>query len=222
MKEDSFVEGGFSDNRELADTPSHGAVDVAVEAPPTEAPPASREDVTPGEERVSGQSEIGQLRGMLISLSDQLAELSRQFTTKIQFDESKQRQLDMMHRELEQHRQGMVAHIVRPVLMDLISLYDDLTGMVEGNADKSPQVADALRKQQQSVVAILGKHGVDVYSSFEDTFDRARQRVIGVVETSDERLDQRVARRHRVGFVYEERTLRPEWVETFRYRRPAE
>jgi hypothetical protein len=53
--------------------------------------------------------------------------------------------------------------------------------------------------------------------------DRARQRVIRVVATGDEKLDRHVQGRLRVGFEYDSgKVLRPEWVVAYRHAPNAE
>jgi molecular chaperone GrpE (heat shock protein) len=98
-------------------------------------------------------------------------------------------------------------------------MHDDLTQLLAGGdgegADGAP--TGALASFWDSVMETLHRNGVTSFTIDGDTVDRARQRVIRVIDTVDPALDRRVADRLRPGFELDGRVLRPEWVAVYRH-----
>src|ERR1700722_10950759 len=65
----------------------------------------------------------------------ELRELRERFDSKIRYDEVKERQIDALHEELQGYRQGLYQQIMQPVLLDLISIYDEMAGQITRVAD---------------------------------------------------------------------------------------
>jgi molecular chaperone GrpE (heat shock protein) len=161
-------------------------------------------------------------------LLEEMQALRREFQTKLLHDDAKQRQLDALHAELQEHRRGMHFQLLRPVFTDLIALLDDMASVSthhahepgDGSAASSLSPLDQIREH---LLETLERNGVQAYTSADSVFDRERQRAIAVVETSDPALDKRVAVRVRPGYLYDGRiVVRAEQVKTYRYTPPAD
>jgi molecular chaperone GrpE (heat shock protein) len=137
--------------------------------------------------------------------------LQATFDAKIRYDEVRERLVDSMSEELAAHRQGLVHMQLRTILVDLITMYDDLSKSVEA-VDCPPETAKALRFYRDSVEQILARNGVEAFTVAGLAVDRAKQKVISVVQTADPAADRQVAERLRPGFSWHEKVLRPEWV----------
>ena len=61
-----------------------------------------------------------------------MEQLRQDFDAKIKYDASKERQIDSLHSELQAYRAGLYFKILRPVILDLISMHDDLNRLIEG------------------------------------------------------------------------------------------
>ena len=133
-----------------------------------------------------------------------LTDLKVSFDSKIRYDEVKERQIAALHAELEAHRKGLYQQILRPVLTDLIEIYDQAAS----------QAADAFLLE--AIESALERYGVTKYQGDGDGIDRSRQKVIDVELTDDAGLDRRLARRLRPGFEIDGKVLRPEWVVAYR------
>lgn len=133
--------------------------------------------------------------------------LRESFDAKIRYDEAKERQIAALHEELQAHRRGMYQQVMRPVLTDLVGIYDEIAG--EDNPDKNPLL--------DLVEETLLRYGVTAFTCEGDRVDRSRQQVIDVETTSDPELDRQVARRLRPGFELDGKILRPEWIAAYRY-----
>jgi molecular chaperone GrpE len=151
------------------------------------------------------------------AIAQAVSQLRMDFDTKIKYDESKDRTINALHQELQDYRADIVLKHQRPLVNDLISLYDDLGRMVaEGGA--SEHLADI----QADIETMLARNGIDSYEMPQDTFEGAFQRVQQVVATDQPDLDRRTAARVRRGFRYGERVIRPELVDIYRYTPPAD
>jgi molecular chaperone GrpE len=151
-----------------------------------------------------------------------MEQLRQEFDTKLLYDASKERQIDSLHNELQAYRAGLHFKILRPVILDLISMHDDLSRMIEGIPHTEDGMVPAARvlknlaSFQVTIEESLQRNGVEPYSLESDTFVSGKQRVLQAVETTDSSLDKQIERRVRKGFEYEEKILRPELVTTYR------
>jgi molecular chaperone GrpE len=160
------------------------------------------------------------VRGIPVLIGE-MQSLRQDFETKVKYDESKERLIDTLHQELQDHREGLHFKILRPVFIDLIAMYDDLAkviGSLDGeSSDLASQRVQNFQSFQETLEEILRRNGVDVFEVEEDLFIGSKQRVLRTIENPDPLQDRRVARRVRKGFSYENKVLRPEAVEVYRY-----
>ncbi len=157
----------------------------------------------------------------LAALLEEMQTLRQDFTTKIKFDESKERQMQLLHAELQAYREDLHFRILRPLFTDLIGLHDHLSQLMpalqEGELDEAARgVKKLLVSLQESIEDTLQRNGVESYTNPDDVVVPARQLVLKVIKTSDQSLENKIARRLRKGFQYEGKILRPEWVEVYR------
>jgi molecular chaperone GrpE len=155
------------------------------------------------------------------SLLTEMQQLRRDFDTKVKYDESKERQIDSLHRELQEYREGLHFKILRPLFIDLIAVYDDFGKLIEDmsnkEADQAPaQTVENLKSFQETIADILHRNGVEAYNVEGDTHVPSRQRVLQVINTIDPARDKQVARRIRKGFEYDNRVIRPELIATYK------
>ena len=146
-----------------------------------------------------------------------LAEVRRlqsTFDAKIRYDEARERVFDAMSEELTAHRQGLIQARLRTVLLDLVTMYDDLTKLI-GSTGRDPATVEVLLFFRETVEQALARNGVEAFTVEGPEVDRTRQKVISVVETADPGLDRHVAERSRTGFSWEDKVLRPEWVKVY-------
>jgi molecular chaperone GrpE len=178
-------------------------------------PPFSTETAQPG----ATVSQIT-LQG-IEELRAEMQSLREDFETKVQYDLSKERLIDTLHKELQDHREGLHFKILRPLFTDLISLYDNIGRIIESSANahigSEDHVTENLLSFQQEVEEILYRQGVETFQLEEETFVGNKQRVLKVINTPKAALDKHIARKVRKGFVYENRVLGPEIVEVYKY-----
>lgn len=149
-------------------------------------------------------------------IMEELRRLRDVFDAKIRYDEAQERLVQSMSDELAQYRQDLYQNLLRPVLLDLVAMYDDLTQVIDA-PEVSEATAGSLGFFRDTVEQVLARNGVHKFTVEDDAVDRSRQRVLSTVDTADARLRRHVAERLRVGFAWDEKVLRPEWVSTYRH-----
>jgi molecular chaperone GrpE len=143
-----------------------------------------------------------------------LAALQESFDAKIRYDEAKERQIAALHAELETHRQGLYQQIRRPLLADLIGIYDEIANQIA--ASQSAE-AGGMGFLLELVEEVLRRNEVTKFACEGDRIERSRQQVIDVEPTGQAELNKRVARRLRPGFEMDGKPLRLEWVVAYTY-----
>lgn len=154
-------------------------------------------------------------------LLTEIQALRRDFETKIKYDESKERQVDSLHRELQAYREGLHFKILKPMFVDLIAVYDDFSKLIEGLEgseidSRMAQMLENLKSFRETIADILYRNGVESYNVDGNAYVPTRQRVMQVIDTTDPTLDRQNARRIRRGFEYDGRVLRPEYIAVYR------
>lgn len=156
----------------------------------------------------------------LARLLDEMRVLQASFDAKIRYDEVRERSVQSMSDELAAYRENQAQRQLRPLLIDLITLRDDLAKVGEA-ADRATDTARLLDQFRDAVEQILARNGVDPFTVEGDVLDRTRQRVITVLPSDDPSANRRIAQRLRPGFQWYDRVLRPEWVSVYRYAAPS-
>lgn len=149
-------------------------------------------------------------------IAAELRALRADFAAKIRYDEGQEQILAAMGAELDQHRQGVFRMQLKPVLLDLVAMYDDLSQLID-SPESSPATSQALDLVRGTVLDTLARNGAEQIASEDDAVDRTVHKVVRMVTTDDPAEDRRIAARLRPGFRWNDRVLRPEWVNVYRY-----
>lgn len=183
---------------------------------------ATREEIVAPELATKpGAGAEAQVEQGIQALLSEMGGLRRDFDTKIKYDESKERLIERLHRELQFYREGLDFRLLRPIFADLIMLYDDMGKVIDrlsvDTVSISEQIIQSLRAFQENIEEILQRNGVQVFNIEGELFSPARQRSLSVIPTNDPAQDKHIARRVRQGFAYEDKLLRHELVEVYKY-----
>ena len=179
----------------------------------------SADPTTSSTENILAIEEVSRSLQLLMA---EMQRLREDFDTKVKYDESKERLIDSLHRELQVYREGLHFKILKPIFIDLIAMYDDLGKLIDAMlakdlASASTQMVQNLESFQETIEETLRRNGVDAFTLEESTFVASKQRILKVIDTTDPAQDKQVVRRVRKGFEYEGRVLRPEIVEIYKY-----
>jgi molecular chaperone GrpE len=158
----------------------------------------------------------------LDQLVDLMQGLQSDFEHKIKYDESKERIVTRLHDQLQDCRAGHHLQLIRPLVMGLISLHDDVNKLVENSESIGPGQQKTFLSFAESIEEILIQNGVETYTLVDREFVPRQQRAVYTVPTEEPAEDRLIAKHIRKGFRYEERVLRPEIVATYKLVKPTE
>jgi molecular chaperone GrpE (heat shock protein) len=155
------------------------------------------------------------------SLAEIIAVLSRlesQFESRLAYDAAKEVAFRHVYADLQDAKLAQSLEATRPLLLDLLLLYDrfDTASRSSKNADE----ASAIASFREELLEILYRRDVTRLVSASDRYDPQTQQVVGVVDTPEPDEHQQVERSVRTGFRWGTRILRAEDV-VIRRHRPA-
>jgi molecular chaperone GrpE (heat shock protein) len=181
---------------------------------------------------------VGQRAGAAAEVHEQLARLEQlveahadrllqTFQEKLAYDASKQIQIDRLHEELQQYRMGLVARNMRPLVLGIIRLHDDMGRLLNAMREKPAEELtpkkffSLLEGLQEDVEILLGQNGIAVYRDPPGPFNPRRQKVLTKVRTEKELLSGMVAQSLRPGFEQGEEIVEKERVAVHEFVPPA-
>jgi molecular chaperone GrpE (heat shock protein) len=141
-----------------------------------------------------------------------------------------QRMFDALHEELKDYKDGfLLESILKPIIRDLVSLFDDLTtihqqmqGAVVSTAAETDEAAPILRTLRRMemnlahhcefVLEILARLEVVTMPVGAGRLDKQSQRAVAIEVVEDPALDMMVVRTVKRGFFWKDRVFRAEEV----------
>lgn len=143
------------------------------------------------------------------------------FGEKLAFDAFKEAQVERLHAELQQHREGVLERATRPLLNAVIRMHDDLGKAAAALRARPPEevtpertfrLVDGFREDLE---LLLSQHGVEPFDPPGDVFDPRLHTALRTVATADPALAGRIAERLRPGFSHGEALLQKARVAVF-------
>lgn len=162
------------------------------------------------------------IQPIIDNIHQAIAQLQKDFEVKVKYDESKERTINALHKELQDYREDMVFKILRPLIMDITSIYDHLQLLTKkyGNLSESNSansIASELTSFTEEIEEIVSRYGFKFYQNDSETYDRSKQKAQKIINTDDSTLDKQIVEHLRMGLQYQERIVRPETVSVYRY-----
>ena len=158
----------------------------------------------------------------LDKLAEAIQELRRTIDEHIAHDPAREAAVEKLYSELRTYRDGFLVEAEKPLLLDLLLLYDSFHWFHHAlvHEDRSPEViADAFQFLVDELLEILYRRDVIPMDAAE-RFDRTLHRAMQVEPTDSPDQDQGIARVLKRGFVRRDQVLRPEEVVVYRLRGP--
>ena len=198
------------------------------EIPVAEQPVAESEEQTPvvenREETPGAIEEPAEPTAVPLPINEletRIAALDAKFDEKILRDRRQSEMFDKLYKELETYRKDVYAKMLKPLIIGLVMLLDDLERAVErieGADDAGERAIKKLRDEvPEDLRDLLEENGVELYNTEGDIFDPRSQKSMSVEPTADPDLDKHIARRLRHGYRWNGTTLRPETVVIYKY-----
>jgi molecular chaperone GrpE (heat shock protein) len=195
--------------------------ETALADAPTDAetPAASAPGITP-------DAELTQADESLSRVEEELKKIRQDFESKLMYDRHKDALIDKLHRELQDYKGDLLEKIVRPLLMDMIGVNDQLRNEVKffKDPDQTHEPRQMLKSMENLLVyleEILYRQGVETFTSEEGAvFSAGRQKSLRSITTDDETKHKMIAAVHQPGYEYNGKQIRPELVNIYLYKKP--
>jgi len=157
----------------------------------------------------------------ILELKELIRGLNDAFEIKIKYDTAKEAQINTLHAELQEYKSGFLLNILKPIVLDLITMHDNFGKMVYDRSKS--QSSDELKLYsdvQTDIEDILYRYGFECFSTDPDVvdFDSKRQRIAKTSITNDASKDRKISERLRKGFTYQGSLIRPEIVNVYTYK----
>ncbi|MCB0019011.1 MAG: hypothetical protein KDE09_14580, partial [Anaerolineales bacterium] len=137
--------------------------------------PESRSEVEAEKDSHVSESQLSAMVNEMQTIAQGIASLERGFAAKIKYDAGQKETIATLHKELQNYRDGLVFKIMKPILNDLIRLYDDVGRLVDGESGQASADVDRMWRNlntfQASIEDILNRYGVESYTVSGDDFD---------------------------------------------------
>ncbi len=211
---DAELEGGEAQDQtsQAPDAASPPAIDFDSEAPVVAQVP---EPLPPALELATA------LEPLQATMAQGFADLLRAFEDKLAYDRAKERQIDRLHAELQEHKRDLVAKVKRPMIQGLVRLHDDLGKVIAALGRRTPEELtpqrffNAFDGFADDIELLLGQHGIEAFSVPGQEFDPRRQTALRTEATDDPDLAGTIAERLRSGFAEGETLLQKERVAVY-------
>lgn len=167
------------------------------------------------------QSAMAAVESRMVSMLERLLDateaMREELDRAVARNTLQQQQIDRLHAELQEHRNGLLTRLQHPWVMGLIQIYDSLN---RGARDQSVATADLAPKDaaamlegfREDVEIVLDQQGVVPFQAPGDRFDPVRQTAVRAVTAPEPALAGLVLLRLRPGFEQDGKILRKEWV----------
>lgn len=195
-----------------------GAVSPPADAAaaPTDTAPAVQTASLEGTMSAGHGPSIAALSTALQRISTQLDALTGVVDARLSYDKAKEKAFERLYAELDSVKKNTALENIKPLLLDLILLYDRMehaqrAAVDTEGTDGSTQV-DMLKSFIDELLEVLSRREVRLMEVLASTFDCSQQRAIGAEEVTDPAQHEQIARVVRRGFHLGNSLLRPEDV----------
>lgn len=154
-------------------------------------------------------------------VSEQVEQLAKQFEERFLYDEKQEKIMDQMHAELQNYRNDLYASLIKPILIDIIEVVDNIRKAGITYAAKGKEQAEAafvITDFIEDLHYILSNYGVDIYKATAgEPFIPVRQRILSTIATNNLELNGKVSESMGFGYFYKGKVLWPEKVTVYKY-----
>lgn len=145
--------------------------------------------------------------------------LQATFEREIRAEATREKVVDRLHAELQEYKNDLLMKVLRPIILDLIQLHDDMGKRID--SDPESPFALELNLYRQGIEDALYRQGVEPFQTDDGPFDPRRQRAVRTEPTDHPDLNKQLAGRLRPGFRSGDKILRLELVAVYTYKPPA-
>ncbi len=203
--------------------PSNEKPEERVENPPQPANDSS----AASESRQTPDEQLQGIAGALSTQNATLKDIQAELASRASYDAAKEKAIDKLSEELKLYRDNFIFQSQKPVFVELIMLYDNLTqtlNLLEGSqapaADTCLTLKNNLHNIKEELLEILYRRDVTPFVEHPETLDYKLHKTVGTVTTGVEGENNKVDAIRKTGFRWNDKVIRPEEVVIKKYRKP--
>lgn len=126
---------------------------------------------------------------------------------------------DKMYEELAAYKKDLYAKIIKPFVMEAVSLMNDYERMLDKIDDLSrDELVKYLKNVPDDINQLLYINGVERFSEDSKKFNPKTQQVLRTEFVADEAQNNMVAATIRKGYIWNGSVIKPEMVKIFKYK----
>jgi molecular chaperone GrpE (heat shock protein) len=185
-------------------------------------PPPLDDDSAKQSSPGSTADEMSNIEKSINAMTDDLRVLRQEFEARIRHDDSKERAFQRLYNELDDLKRNANDEALRPMYLDIILLLDRIHKLEDETIEHpnaNPDVHDILDTLSQEVLEVLARRGVELIQPSSKIFEKSNQRVVGTVQSSDQKKENHIDRVTRSGFVCNGLLIRPTDVIIYVYQK---
>jgi len=146
-------------------------------------------------------------------------EQNKMFKTRFSQDEQKEKLIDKMHDELQILKSNLYKNLVRPVLIDVLQIRDNIRRMETDLNKKFPEGMIPIKTFSDysfDLADLLEEHDVEIFEEKPGTpFIPVKQKVINRLATSNKDLSGTIARSISSGYIYNGQVISSQKVDVY-------
>ena len=153
-----------------------------------------------------------------------ISNLQNCFDEKIETDNHKNALFDNMHKELTNHRNGIMEKNIETMALDIIQLTDSVQKYLRTYEKELPTEDNYLKLLKivggiaEDLRDILYRQSIEPYSVTGDEVDVRKQKIVQTVETNNASQNNKLAFRLSEGYEKNGKIIRPERIKIFKYK----
>jgi molecular chaperone GrpE (heat shock protein) len=199
--------------------PAVGSADAAEGAAPEETEGFVEESPQePEESPVADSRDGGEMASLGSEIIEKLEALHRDMVESAAVEQHQATLLQKLHAENVNLREGELTQALKPIILDLARLHDDVAGVIVRGGEELRKAAVI----PELILDVLERHGVSqIKPNAGELFDGKQHQGLRGVPTSDRSLDGTIESVIRLGFLRDgEHLVRPAQVAVYRHTQP--
>jgi molecular chaperone GrpE len=164
---------------------------------------------------------VEEIRKSNASIEDQLSKLRELYIDKIQVDELKNKQFEIMVEELQRYKTNFIYDTIqKKIFQELIGINDRIEDFLKVNIDSisRDEIIQYVSSFRNQILQILNSQGVEQLQVKGNKFDPKFQEAVAVVSADIPEQDLEIEEISQQGFIYDnKKILRPQKVVVKRY-----
>ena len=187
---------------------------------------AEQEETDKNDNSKNDENKLEKILENIEDINGKVEILNNLFLKKIQSIEFEKKTTDKLYKELQEYKNDMYFHLIKPIVMSLVSIRESMKKNLKSfGAMSEEEKSEILQSYIEEVEIILENNDIEIYETNieNDSYvDVKKQKIIKKIETPYEQLHGKIENILSSGYKYKDKIISPEKVEVNIYKKPEE